>query len=81
MVGACFVFCVGYHVLGSKAINYSPGHAEQVALVFALYRELSASLLMALLAYHSVRATGQSMMIERRDWPRFLLLVSQGVDN
>lgn len=29
-------------MLGSKAINYSPDHAEQVALVFALYREVSA---------------------------------------
>lgn len=62
-------------MLGSKAINSSPGHAEEVALVFALYRELSASLLMGLLAIQAARLAGHKLMIEKRDWLRFFLLV------
>jgi drug/metabolite transporter (DMT)-like permease len=60
-------------VLGSTAINSKGVNA----LVFALYRELSASVLMALLAAHSVYRGGHSFVIARKDIPRFVAMVSQ----
>lgn len=66
----------GYHILGFKAVNIDPEHAEQVALVFALYRELSASLLMGLLALQAAHLGGYSIAINKKDLVRFVVLVS-----
>jgi len=46
-----------------------------VALVFALYRELTASFLMALLAFQACYMGGHTLKIEKKDWLRFLIMV------
>lgn len=61
----------GYHVLTAWALK-SKGVD---AFVFALYREISASIFIALIMSYAVRKRGDSMMIARKDWWRFLLMV------
>jgi len=55
----------GWHIVGSVALKNGAD-----ALVFALYRELSASLFM----YALVKYRGQKIFIEDKDRPRILLL-------
>jgi hypothetical protein len=45
------------------------------ALVFALYREISASLLMLLLALAAGKQAGHGFHIDRQYWPRLVLMV------
>lgn len=62
---------LGYHVLTSTALRSKGVNA----LVFALYRELSASVLIAGLAALAVHRGGHSWRIERRHLPRFCAMV------
>jgi hypothetical protein len=61
----------GYHVLTSTALQSKGVNA----LVFALYRELSASVLIAGLAAIAVHRGGHQWRIERRHLPRFMAMV------
>lgn len=67
----------GYHVLTSTALQSKGVNA----LVFALYRELSASVLIAGLASIAVHRGGHSWMIEMRHLPRFVAMVREFLHN